>query len=44
VRARYLAYAHESFGDFLWQIFGEGSLAHSLYGPQADVSIPEAAS
>jgi peptide/nickel transport system permease protein len=42
VRARYFAYAHESFGDFLWRIFGERSLAQSLYGPEAAVAVPEA--
>jgi peptide/nickel transport system permease protein len=39
VRARFRAYAHESFGDFLSRLF-TGSFAHSLY--PFDVSVTDA--
>jgi peptide/nickel transport system permease protein len=37
VRARFDAYAHESFGDFLSRLFS-GSFAHSLYGFEPSVT------
>jgi peptide/nickel transport system permease protein len=37
---RYIRFAHESFGDFIWRLIGHGSLAHSSLDGGASFTVP----